>query len=567
MLIFDIKIQNFRGIKNAHVNELDNVSCLLGAGDTGKTTFLDAIEYTLSPNWNLPINDSDFYDGCIDNSIVIEVTVGSVPDELKSELKYGLFLKGWDYENSILNTEPKDNDILVLTVQLVIDSSLTPEWKVVNDNNPEGKKISYRDRQKFSVVRIKENSTAHLTWRRGSALFSLTDNVNDANEVITEANRTLRDNDIFKNIDTFDDVSTKAQEVAKEYGVGEITIQPAIDPSMTNSSLGVLSLHDDRLIPLRGYGRGSTRLMAIGLQVECVMHGAILLIDEIEHALEPYRIIHLINKIINVCSGDGCGQVIFTSHSQTTSCELSIENIYFATNNNSEFRLIKGHEDYQGVIRKNPVAFLSHRVLVCEGKTEYGIIRKIQEHWGENKDESETYLATKQIVSVNGSGSDAISLIKYLQLIGKDICYFGDNDKPEDIEQIEGLNVPAVVCEEGNSIEQQIAKDLPLEAIVELCVEIIDRNSIEHFLDKINAFDSSFTYTNNWQAEVIDSEDSFRVIFGKVAKDQKNNKKPWLKSIYAGKKIGTLLIKHYSEIEDTKINSNLNDIKKWIQNG
>jgi putative ATP-dependent endonuclease of the OLD family len=35
--------------------------CLIGPGDSTKTTILNAIEYALSPKWNLTFTDNDFY--------------------------------------------------------------------------------------------------------------------------------------------------------------------------------------------------------------------------------------------------------------------------------------------------------------------------------------------------------------------------------------------------------------------------------------------------------------------------------------------------------------------------
>jgi len=74
-LKISIKISNFRGIKTFSEKFGKNFICLLGRGDSGKTTMLDAISYVLSPNWNLSFYDSDFFEVNVNNSIEIEVSL------------------------------------------------------------------------------------------------------------------------------------------------------------------------------------------------------------------------------------------------------------------------------------------------------------------------------------------------------------------------------------------------------------------------------------------------------------------------------------------------------------
>ena len=62
MKIRKIDVLNFRGIKHLEWKLPDQqVFCLIGKGDSAKTTILEAIRCTFSPQWNLPFNDSDFH--------------------------------------------------------------------------------------------------------------------------------------------------------------------------------------------------------------------------------------------------------------------------------------------------------------------------------------------------------------------------------------------------------------------------------------------------------------------------------------------------------------------------
>ncbi|WP_328587171.1 MULTISPECIES: AAA family ATPase [Pseudomonas syringae group] len=57
-----IVIKNFRGVKALDWNvPTADIFCLIGKGDSSKSTILEAIRYTFHPQWNLALSDSDFY--------------------------------------------------------------------------------------------------------------------------------------------------------------------------------------------------------------------------------------------------------------------------------------------------------------------------------------------------------------------------------------------------------------------------------------------------------------------------------------------------------------------------
>jgi hypothetical protein len=60
---------------------------------------------------------------------------------------------------------------------------------------------------------------------------------------------------------------------------------------------GAISLHDEEGVPLRALGLGSTRLLIAGLQREAAQRSSMILINELEHGLEPHRIIRLLGAL------------------------------------------------------------------------------------------------------------------------------------------------------------------------------------------------------------------------------------------------------------------------------
>ena len=60
MKIRRLGISRFRGIRQLVWEPRGPFVCLLGPGDSTKTTILDAIELVLAPRWSVQFDDSDF---------------------------------------------------------------------------------------------------------------------------------------------------------------------------------------------------------------------------------------------------------------------------------------------------------------------------------------------------------------------------------------------------------------------------------------------------------------------------------------------------------------------------
>jgi predicted ATP-dependent endonuclease of OLD family len=70
-----LEIENFRGVKSLDWRHIAETAALVGPGDSGKSTILDAIERVLSPRWNVSFDDTDFWDLQTTTPIVIRACV------------------------------------------------------------------------------------------------------------------------------------------------------------------------------------------------------------------------------------------------------------------------------------------------------------------------------------------------------------------------------------------------------------------------------------------------------------------------------------------------------------
>src|ERR1700736_1266673 len=113
MQIRQLKITNFRGIASLDWSLGLPFCCLIGPGDSGKSTVLDAIEAALSSRW-LAFSEADFIGGDTTKAIQIEATVGELSKALKSDERFGLYIRGWTPEG-VIRDEADDEDEPVLT--------------------------------------------------------------------------------------------------------------------------------------------------------------------------------------------------------------------------------------------------------------------------------------------------------------------------------------------------------------------------------------------------------------------------------------------------------------------
>jgi putative ATP-dependent endonuclease of OLD family len=533
MKIRKLIIKNFRGIKDLDWSlPAGNIFCLIGKGDSSKSTILDGIRYAFHPQWNLLLTDSDFYQCTTDKPIVIEVTIGELIDEFCSLNKYGQYLRGWDTTNLILSDEPDDHLEKILTVRLTIEKDLEPKWRAVCDRNPDGVEFRAADRIKVSVGIIGAYSERQLSWANGTALAKLTDDPN-LNESLANASRTAR-NSVDDNravaLKNFDEAAQKSQVVAKLLGVPVINEYKAhLDLNSINIKIAGLTLHDGDM-PMRLLGLGSRRMLLCGIQQTGLQDGHITLFDEVEFGLEPHRIARLIKHV----SEDKTGQYFLTTHSPNVLKELTVKELHIVHNKSGVVQIIaaldKSLEEHevQGKIRSSAEAFLAKKVVACEGATEVGFLRGFDDYQlGVGKDPL-SYLGVA-LLDVRGVGN-----IKGMAQAFKSLHYrvavLADGDAPkqfsdEDAESLVKQDIAVQIWSDNLCLEERAMMDLPWASVlvsVKLAQDELNflaydqvRSKLEEELDK---------NIDNW----VDSP-KIRLAIGKAANGGK-----WFKDITRG---------------------------------
>ena len=190
-----LEITNFRSIRDMSWLPSSGINCLIGPGDCGKSTVLDAIDFCLGARRSVQFSDADFHRLDVDTPIVITLTIGDLDDALKNIHTYGLYLRGFDASNGNVEDEPEKELETVLTLTLTVTSDLEPAWTLVSDRakaQNATRNLTWADRVRLAPTRIGALSHYNLSWRRGSVLNRLTEAKADASAALAKAARDAR---------------------------------------------------------------------------------------------------------------------------------------------------------------------------------------------------------------------------------------------------------------------------------------------------------------------------------------------------------------------------------------
>ena len=562
-----VQIERFRGIKQLDWNVGGDFVCLIGPGDSTKTTVLDAIELALSPRWNVSFDDADFFEAKTDEPISITVTVGDLPDELKSDAKFGLLTRGWSPACD-LHDEPQDGDELVLSVGLRVSTSLEPSWAVINDREPEGRPISATDRERLGCTRLGAFLDRHFAWGRGSVLARLTEEEDSLPGMLAEASRAARAklaNLGPEDLTTLRSAAEKVKNAGAALGVApRVEYRPHLDVKAVSAGEGGLSLHDGN-VPVRRAGLGSRRLLAVAMQREVAKAHGLTMIDEIEHGLEPHRIRRLLQVLRGAPQPGDARHVLMTTHAPVVLEELEAGQLRVVRSKDGVTQVIAVPDRLQPIVRKASEAFLAHKVLVCEGRTELGFCRGLDQHWAQ----SASSFGLLGVAQADGGGTQAPQIAQAFAQLGYDVALLGDSDKPlkPDEPALTSAGVRVLLWEGGVSLEERVMLDLPWEgvaALVDLAMSQWGEQSVRdaigsrlgHAVAPLNGAPA------DWPNQI--SEGKLRKAVGLAAKEAGVGKgRGWFKRIDVAEELAASVLRHLDAIPGTDLHHKISALREW----
>jgi len=493
-----VEIQNFRSIQVLNWAPSPGFNCLVGPGDSGKSTILDAIDLCLGARRSASFGDTDFYALNVAEPIVISLTLGSLPDELKNLDTYGEFLRGFDSSTGQIEDEPRAGIETVLTLRLQVMSDLEPAWTLYSERAEQldlERGLAWKDRSTLAPARIGSFANTNLSWNRGSILNRLTDERANLGAELARAAREARANFGNQAGPQLDQTLQVVNQTAARLGVPVGgAAQALLDAHSVSIGDGAIALHSGTGIPLRSLGTGSSRLLIAGLQRVAAEAATIALVDEVEYGLEPHRLIRLLDSLGASDPGEPL-QVFLTTHSPVALRELSGNQLFVVRPQAGRHSVYTAgiSDEVQSTLRADPEAFLAKSVIVCEGASEVGLVRGLDQCWVDLGETSISALGGAY-VNVGGSNPDrCFTRGTALLHLGYRVLVLVDADKQPTAEVVSAFQAAGgqtLTWRPGRALEDELfcsLSDGAIDALLAKACDVMGRDLVaEHIRSKSN---------------------------------------------------------------------------------
>lgn len=568
-----LDIKNFRGIAELswRIPKGTSFLALIGPGDSAKSTILTALDMALSDRWSLSITDADFHLGVIENPIHIQVALSNLPRPVRQHGVLGMHLAGIDDKGNLFDGPDEDHDPCLL-ISLRIDQNLEPEWTTHQPEKPESAvNVTAAARRLLGAYRVDERIDSHLRWSRTSALGRLTSSQHGADELLLSASRQARDAVSASIPGELSNLVATVQDRLHALGSGQfLDLKPGLDQSLSTTT-GNLALYEGS-VPLTNFGLGSRRLAGIAAQQLANADKGILLIDEVEYGLEPHR---LVNLLVRLKEQTDSSLTVVTTHSPTALQHLDVDDLGIVRLNRDGVAFIQSfgaaEGELQALLRSSPEAFLARRVILTEGKTEYGILLELLEAWDRERARAGMpSAAALGAVGVEGNGGNgSIKWARTLNALGYEVVLFMDSDVPADNLQADALKqdgVNVVRWKDGFNTERAITDALDVRGLTTFVDVAVSRSddpssSKRNFLDHLHSHGLPNTVTNfqvdQWLTAGLTLPQA-RQILASAA-----HKHSWYKRVAKGRELALLVVTN-AEFPSSETGSKILGLKNAI---
>jgi len=563
--IRQITIENFRCIQQLNWYPGQGLNCLIGPGDSGKSSILDAIDLCLGARRNTALTDADFHGLDVEKAISISITLGELDDALKSIETYAPYLRSFNPVTGAIADEPHAGYETVLTVNVTVGSDLDPIWSLVSsreDLRELKRYLTWADRARISPNRIGALADHNLAWRRGSVLNKLSEERADTSAALAKAARDARL--AFGDAADAQLGTTLAivTQTASELGINtDGPLKAMLDAHSVSFSGGTIALHGQNGVPLRALGIGSTRLLLSGLQRKAAANASVILIDELEHGLEPHRILRLLGSL-GAKEQQPPLQGFITTHSPVAIRELSGDQIIVVRKaEGSHVATVVGtRHDIQGTIRSFPEAFLAPSVLVCEGATEVGLIRGLDIYLTAHGEVS-LHASGVSLVDANGvsrlyTRADPFRELRYRVAVLRD-----DDEQPDATSEtnFQAGGGTLFKWRTGRALEDELFQSLPDPAVLSLLAKAENFLGAELIDGQLTSLSGNTLNLAACKASVTPQN---RSVMALAAKTKQN---PWFKTVSRAEEVGRDVVAPYLTQSDPDFLANISLIWKWLR--
>jgi putative ATP-dependent endonuclease of OLD family len=411
-------IERFRGIEKLTWHPAAGVNVILGGGDVGKTAILEAIGLLLSPTNSSIVSDSDYFGRRVEAGFCIEA-VFSLPDIIGADHQSKVWWPWeWNGADAVLSPEETQSEGVsdpVYRLRVRGTDELELAFEVVQPDDTTDH-LGVGVRRAIGLVRLggDDRNDRDLRLVQGSALDRLLGDKNlraRLGQKLAGADITgeLKDDarERLKDVDT----AFEKRALPKDLNLGLMG-----GPGMSlNALIGLTAGKDGTQLPLASWGSGTRRLAA--LEIAGIRQGEhpIIVVDEVERGLEPYRQRAVVSELQRRPS-----QVFLTTHSPVALRAATEATLWYMDAKSSVGRLVESGAAHR---LKDPEAYLARAGIIAEGATEVGFVEALlRRHLAAD------LLDYGLVVSDGGGNDSTLSILEGLSRSGLLFGGFADEE-------------------------------------------------------------------------------------------------------------------------------------------
>ncbi|RCS25775.1 ATP-binding protein [Phyllobacterium salinisoli] len=417
-MILRLRIERYRGLESFNWLPDPHVNVIIGGGDNGKTTILDAVGLLLSPANSVVISDADYWKRAPEGEFIIEAVLKLPPDTGINEQKKPSWPWEWDGNKPVVpNPDDEETDrkeeVYVVRVRGTPDCDLAYE---ICQPNGEFDHFSVSVRRKIGLVKLggDDRNDRDLRLIQGSALDRLLSDKSLRAKLAKEIGE--------KNVEEKlgDSSKKKLSDLDTQFGKQALPINLGLglvggQGFSLNALIGLTAEKHDVRLPLSSWGSGTRRLAALEIASSNQNEQPITIVDEVERGLEPYRQRVLVKELMAAPT-----QAFITTHSVAAIKAATSASIWYLSGERKIGKLADATSPH---MMKDPEAFLSRIAIVAEGATEVGFVKFLI-----LKAVSSTPLEYGIWVTDGGGNDPTLQLLESLAKSGLKFSGFADDE-------------------------------------------------------------------------------------------------------------------------------------------
>jgi len=464
-IIYRLAIERFRCITRFSWHPAKGVNLILGGGDVGKTTILDAIALLLSPTNPTTLADTDYHARNIDAGFVIEAIVSLPPESGINQQTKASWPWDWNGSEAVVPTMDGDGamkgePVYRLRVRGTEDLELAYEI-VQPDGNADTLSVGLR--RSIGLVRLSgdDRNDRDLRLVQGSALDRL---------LSDRALRSRLASELAKS-DVTEQLTDPAKQALKALDLVFKTksLPDGLDLAITGGQglsitalIGLTAKREGVQLPLASWGSGTRRFAALAIAEQNQGEAPITLVDEVERGLEPYRQRFLMDDL-----QAGTSQVFVTTHSPSAISAASNASLWYVDHTGGIGQLASAAVARQR--KTDPETFLARLAVVAEGATEFGFASALLEKAFASS------LQKHGVHVTDGGGHEAtLGLLEALAAGGLRFGGFADDEKkhPTRWQKLASKLDKLLFRWSSGCIEENVVNLLPEDKLLELLTDL-----------------------------------------------------------------------------------------------